>query len=80
MSDSDCLVIVEVRYRRTYSHGGALGSVTRAKQLRIKRAARHLLQRYPALQHRALRFDVLAVTGSGRTVEVQWLRNAFDDS
>jgi putative endonuclease len=80
MTEGECLVIVEVRYRRGKSHGGALSSVTRTKQRRILQATRHLLQRHPALQRRPLRFDVVALTGAAGAVTVQWLRNAFDAS
>jgi len=76
MLDGECLVIVEVRFRRGPGYGGAAGSITARKQQRILRATRHLLQRYPALGTRPLRFDVVAITGA-RPARVDWRRHAF---
>lgn len=72
MSDGKTLVIVEVRYRKSNSHGSALESVTSAKQMRIIAAAQHFL----AAKHFdcPIRFDVVAQSGNG---EFQWIKNAF---
>jgi putative endonuclease len=67
------LVFVEVRARRSASHGGALASVGAAKQRRIVFAARHYLMRFATPP--PCRFDVIAVEAGGT---VQWLRAAFD--
>ena len=77
MQDRQCLVIVEVRYRRTAHYGGALGSITRNKQKRIARAAQHFLQTNPKLRHRPLRFDVIAVSGTGGKFSFEWRKQAF---
>ena len=66
------LVFVEVRRRRSTSHGGAAASVGRVKQRRIVFAAQHYLARLRALP--PCRFDVLEVTPTG----VNWLQAAFD--
>ena len=65
------LVFVEVRCRRSASHGGAAASVSLAKQQRIVRAAQHYLQRLATPP--PCRFDVVAIDG-GR---LQWLPAAF---
>ena len=57
------LVFVEVRYRRDPAYGGAAGSITRAKQLRIVRAAQQYLMRYRIDSDTSIRFDVVAITG-----------------
>ena len=77
--DGDCLVFIEVRYRTHRSHAGALGSVTRAKQLRILRSAQVFLQRRGLLSGARCRFDVIAITpgAGGAADEIQWLRHAF---
>jgi len=72
MRDGDCLVFVEVRYRRNARFGGAVESITGTKQRRIIAAAQHYLQRHPTRLD--CRFDVLAMTGGD---DVQWLKNAF---
>jgi putative endonuclease len=69
--DGTC-VFVEVRQRKTASHGGAAASVSALKQRRIVFAARHYLMRLNVLP--ACRFDVVAVDAGG----VEWLQGAFD--
>ena len=66
------LVFVEVRRRRSTSHGGAAASVGWTKQRRIVFAAQHYLARLRVLP--PCRFDVLEVTPEG----VNWLQAAFD--
>jgi putative endonuclease len=68
------LVFVEVRKRRSTSHGGAAASVGLTKQRRIIFAARHYLLRLSAMP--PCRFDVLAFEAHG----VEWLQGAFDAS
>lgn len=65
------LVFVEVRSRRSASHGGAAASVSLAKQKRIVRAAQHYLQRLATPP--PCRFDVVAIDGG----QLQWLPAAF---
>jgi putative endonuclease len=67
------LVFVEVRARRSGTHGGALASVGTTKQRRIVFAAQHYLMRFATPP--PCRFDVIAVEAGG---SVQWLRAAFD--
>ncbi len=69
--DGTC-VFVEVRQRRSASHGGAAASVSALKQHRIVFAARHYLMRLPRLP--ACRFDVVSVEAG----VVTWLQGAFD--
>ena len=66
------LVFVEVRHRKTVSHGGAAASVSGTKQRRIIFAARHYLMRLDRLP--PCRFDVLVVE-QGR---IEWFQAAFD--
>ena len=66
------LVFVEVRRRKSSSHGGAAASVGRTKQARIVLAARHYLLRVRTLP--PCRFDVIEVTPEG----CHWLPAAFD--
>lgn len=75
MHHQDCLVFVEVRRRESLVHGGALASVTPAKQRRMVRAAQVYLQRYlqRCRQMPPCRFDVVAIDGDS----LNWLRNAI---
>lgn len=69
------LVFVEVRQRRTMTHGGAGASVSAAKQRRLIFAARHFLMSLPHLP--PCRFDVVAVEGEAAGQQVVWIRGAF---
>jgi putative endonuclease len=72
MQHGDCLVFVEVRYRKSDRFGSAAASVTPSKQRRIILTAQHYLQRHPTRQD--CRFDVLAISGSDT---IEWIENAF---
>ena len=72
------LVFVEVRTRRSASHGGAAASVGTIKQRRLVLAAQHFLQRFKTLP--ACRFDVVTIEGQGAPARIEWLRAAFDTS
>lgn len=81
MRDRNCLVIVEVRYRRSDNYGGALPSITTAKMQRITKAIQHLLSKHRQLRELPLRFDVIALAGPLEKPVVTWCQRAcsFDD-
>jgi putative endonuclease len=73
------LVFVEVRRRKSSSHGGAGASIGATKQRRIIFAARHYLMRFATSP--PCRFDVVLVEGEADApggVTLQWLSGAFD--
>ncbi|MFZ4624672.1 MAG: YraN family protein [Rhodoferax sp.] len=69
--DGTC-VFVEVRQRKSASHGGAAASVSFAKQRHIVFAARHYLMRFTSLP--PCRFDVVTLESG----VIEWLQAAFD--
>ena len=77
MLDGDCLVFIEVRYRRDHLYGGALASVDAAKQQRILRTAAYFMQRHPEHRDKPVRFDVLALGPGTSERDILWLRQAF---
>ncbi|MFT0137195.1 YraN family protein [Alcanivoracaceae bacterium MT1] len=78
MTDHDTLVFVEVRWRSRRDYGGALASVTRAKQRRLHVAARHFLAHNARWGSHPCRFDVLGLEPDGDgEVRYQWVQNAF---
>lgn len=81
VAERDTVVFVEVKRRRTGAAIGALESVTPQKARRIVLAAQEYVRR-AALDERALRFDVVAVTsaGRGRPPELVRIEAAFDAS
>lgn len=76
--DGALLVVIEVRQRARLDFGGALASVTPAKQRRIIRATRHLLQTFAVCRGRCMRFDVIGVQGlPDGAHEISWIKDAF---
>lgn len=74
VAEGQTIVFVEVRFRATAAFGGAAGSVSAAKQLRIRRSAElYLLRRYGQSAWPACRFDVIAIEGN----ELNWIKSAF---
>lgn len=69
--DGTC-VFVEVRQRKSASHGGAAASVTSTKQRRLVFAARHYLMRLG--EPPPCRFDVVLLEHGS----IEWLQAAFD--
>jgi len=75
--DGPQLVFVEVRYRKSSSHGGSLASVDARKQQKIIKAAQLYLQQTYGNQPPSCRFDVIGISGHENTPEIQWIKNAF---
>lgn len=75
-AEGDTIVFVEVKTRRDLKAGRPEEAVNGYKQERIRRAAGIYLSRHRA--HLApVRFDVVAITGSGPERRVEILRDAF---
>jgi putative endonuclease len=76
--DGAYLAVIEVRQRAPGRFGGALASVTPAKQRKIIRAARYVLQSSVSLRSRLMRFDVIGVEGLPEGAhEISWIKDAF---
>ncbi|WP_394780173.1 YraN family protein [Undibacterium sp.] len=71
MQDRGSLVFVEVRSRASSQFGGALASVTPAKQRRMVVAAQVFLQRYSRVP--ACRFDLICIQDG----ELEWLQDVI---
>ena len=74
------MVFVEVRFRRSSRFGTALDSITRTKQRKIRRTAAHFLISNPQFANRICRFDVIGISPSPRSGELQyqWIKSAFE--
>ncbi|HPT50932.1 MAG TPA: YraN family protein [Accumulibacter sp.] len=70
------LVFVEVRFRRSASHGGAAASIVPSKQSRLILAARHYLAGH-AHGDCDCRFDCLVLDALSESA-IEWIRDAFD--
>lgn len=78
MRDGNCLVFVEVRFRKAGRFASAAESVDRRKQRKLLGAAAFFLCRHIEYRQHATRFDVIALDGPSRnTFTLQWLQDAF---
>jgi putative endonuclease len=79
MREKQTLVFIEVRLRKTRTgtadFGGALASITGAKQAKIIATAQHYLAGLKDLP--ACRFDAVLLNGLNAN-NVEWLPNAFE--
>jgi putative endonuclease len=76
--DGPLVAGVEVRQRSHGGFGGALGSVTPAKQRKIIRTARYVMQTSTELGRRLMRFDVIGIQGMPEGLyEISWIKDAF---
>lgn len=69
----NCLVFVEVKYRKTAAGGMPEEAVGPAKQLKICKVSDYYRFSNPVHAARQIRYDVAAVCGE----EIRWHRNAF---
>lgn len=77
MRDGNCLVFVEVRYRRSSAFGGGAASVDSAKRRRLVLAAQSFLAEHREYARSPCRFDVVEAAGDPAAPEIRWLKDAF---
>lgn len=76
MKDRECVVFVEVRYRKKQGFGSSAESVTWLKQKKLIRTANYYLVSCKIWSKVSCRFDVLAMDSSDLNA-VQWIKDAF---
>lgn len=75
-SDHETLVFVEVKARADDRMGTPAAAVDQRKQERIRRAAEWYCARYK-MHSRAIRFDVVAISGHGPARRIEVIKDAF---
>lgn len=75
--DNQCLIFVEVRYRKQSIFGSAAESVNLKKQQKIIRAASLYLKSKNLTNHTHCRFDVFAIDGNLQKLDYNWIKAAF---
>lgn len=75
MQDVKQIIFVEVRLRKNNHFGGAIESITLAKQRKIIKTAEFFLQNYGS--NLACRFDAI-VMSKAEISDVQWIQHAFE--
>ena len=78
MRDGKHVAFIEVRYRRSDRFGGAIHSITVAKQRKLKRCAALFISGQRAWSRYPCRFDVIAYDAPSGDEEPLWVRAAFD--
>ena len=73
MRHRDTLIFVEVRFRNTDKYGGALASVTKAKQTKIVATAQQYMLDHQIGSNHAIRFDVVGINNE----IIDWIQGAF---
>jgi putative endonuclease len=73
MRDQETLVFIEVRYRKNSDFGGPLASISKRKQDKIIKTARHYLAQLESEPY--CRFDAIAIEQDSS--KPQWIQNAF---
>lgn len=74
MRDQDYLVFIEVRYRENAEFGGALASITRSKQNKLRRTAEFYLLENFGNTPPPCRFDAIGIEAGDH---LEWVKNAF---
>ncbi|WP_277934492.1 YraN family protein [Parablautia intestinalis] len=69
----NCLVFVEVKYRKSVAAGAPEEAVNPAKQRKICLVSDYYRIRYPSKSDRQIRYDVVTICGE----KVSWYQNAF---
>ena len=76
MLDGECLVFIEVRYRKSSNFLTPMITVDNRKQRKILRTAALFLSRHGRYANQTIRFDVVAITGEDQR-QISWVRDAF---
>ena len=74
---NNTLVFIEVRHRSSSNWGGALQSVTYAKQQKIIKTAAYFLSKNIQFSHYDCRFDVISFQGKIELKNALWTKRAF---
>jgi len=77
MEDRDTVVFIEVKYRKSSSHGSGADAVNMQKQHRISRTAAFYLAKNPARADQFCRFDVVSIDPDKDEQDINWIKNAF---
>jgi putative endonuclease len=77
MQESDTLVFVEVRFRKTDRFGSPAESITVSKQRKLLQTAQLYLLARPVWRNKPCRFDVVAARPGESGLQFEWIKNAF---
>ena len=78
MADGEAVCFIEVKYRKSLSHGGAAATIPPSKQRKLIKTALFYLARHRRYSQRPARFDALLIQRlADGSDAIEWIRNAF---
>ncbi len=77
VQEAETLVFVEVKFRTDSDWADAIETVTKTKQQKIIKAAKHYKQKHKISDYIACRFDVIAINNEFNAENTEWLKHAF---
>jgi len=78
MSDKDCIVFIEVRYRKNADFGRGLDTINKYKQKKLIKTAQFYLIQEGLYEKVSTSFDVISISGSNFKPKLSWIKNAFE--
>ncbi len=75
--DKDCLVFIEVRYRRNETLMSVSETLSASKQRKLIKASQYYLANHQQYRHHVCRYDFLGITGELEKPAIEWIKNAF---
>ena len=78
MKDNSTICFIEVKYRETMSHGGAIHAISQSKQHKLIKAASFYIMENQNISNSSFRFDTITLQGnSDGNPDINWIQNAF---
>lgn len=75
--DKQCLVFIEVRYRKSEKYMSVVETIDKRKCKKIIITSEYYLNQQKKYQSYQCRYDVIAITGQLDTPSIEWIKNAF---
>lgn len=75
--DKQCLVFIEVRYRKNEYIMSALESIDYNKVQKLITSSSYYLTTHPKYKEHTCRYDVISLTGDLNKPDIKWIKNAF---
>jgi len=78
MKHKDCVVFIEVRYRKNSNYGYPEETISEKKQRKIKSTALLFIAKNSTYKNVQVRFDVVALMpNKTNNLSINWIQNAF---
>lgn len=75
--DKQCLVFIEVRYRKNEKHMAVIETIDKHKCRKLVITSEYYLNKHPIYRKSACRYDFIGITGELEMPGIEWIKNAF---